>query len=149
MKTLKYFIFFFSYFVSTGCPEMDYKENFLFENNSTKDVVLYLGGISRQFGGSLYPDTLLPDSKISGLFPAGVTRGYTFNKVPNADTLCLFIIDNAIVNTLSWEKIRDENIILRRYDLAITDFERLNWKISFPPNDAMKNIKMFPAYENN
>lgn len=149
MKVLKYFLSVLICFLLTGCPEGDYKSIFVFENSSSKDVLVYLGGISRENGGCLYPDTLLPDSEVGIIFPRGVVRGYSFNTVPNADTLCLFIVDKAIVDTIPWKKIHDENIILKRYDIAITDFVRLNWEITYPPNEAMKNIKMFPAYGEN
>ena len=149
MKILKLFIFILTCFLLTGCPEGDYKRIFIFENSSSNDVLVYLGGISREYGGCLYPDTLLPDSEAGIIFPPGVVRGYAFNAVPDADTLCLFIVDKAIVDTTPWKKIHDENIILKRYDIAITDFVRLNWEITYPPNEAMKNIKMFPAYGEN
>jgi len=35
---------------------------------------------------------------------------------------------------------------LRRYDLGLKDFKHLNWKISYPPNEEMKDVVMHPPY---
>lgn len=37
--------------------------------------------------------------------------------------------------------------VIARYDIRKKDIEVLNWVISFPPSEAMKDIHMWPPYE--
>lgn len=37
--------------------------------------------------------------------------------------------------------------IIARYDLTLDDLTLLDWEISFPPNESMRNIHMYPPYE--
>lgn len=46
-----------------------------------------------------------------------------------------------------WEGIRDDYDILVRYDLTYDNLKVLNDTIPFPPTEAMKNMKMWPPYE--
>ena len=46
-----------------------------------------------------------------------------------------------------WETVREDYIILQRYDLSIAELEKLNWTIYYPPAEAMKDIYMYPPYE--
>ncbi|GHT56308.1 hypothetical protein AGMMS50233_07830 [Endomicrobiia bacterium] len=55
---------------------------------------------------------------------------------------------------LNVEKITDINNqqqlrenILQRYDINLQDMINLNWEISYPPTEAMKDITMYPPYE--
>ena len=44
-----------------------------------------------------------------------------------------------------WETVREDYIILQRYDLSIAELEKLNWTIYYPPTEAMKD---FPDFDN-
>ena len=46
-----------------------------------------------------------------------------------------------------WETVREDYIILQRYDLSIAELEKLNWTIYYPPTEAMKDFYMYPPYE--
>jgi hypothetical protein len=133
--------------ILTACPEMGYKKSFHFKNESDKDLFLYLRGTSREYDGNLQLDTMLSYMKAGIVFrPAPViSEVYEFND-PQQDTVCLFILDNDLVETVAWEQIRDSYFILRRYDLAMSDLKQLKWEISYPPTTEMKNIKMYPPY---
>ena len=37
--------------------------------------------------------------------------------------------------------------VLVRDDVKKEDMERLHWRISYPPTEAMKDVHMFPPYE--
>ena len=37
--------------------------------------------------------------------------------------------------------------VLCRYQLTQPDLEKVNWVITYPPTEAMKDIKMYPPYE--
>ncbi len=63
--------------------------------------------------------------------------------LPN-DTLSIFIFHSDTVSSYPWQTIRTEYKILKRYDLSIADLERLNYKVSYPPDNRMENVKMYP-----
>jgi hypothetical protein len=110
--------------------------------------------------GTYYPDSLperndyiVYDMRVelrSGL-GSWLSWEQFFNNLPK-DTLSLFIFHTDTLTKYSWEEIRREYKILRRYDLSIEDIHRLKNKydvpkIPYPPTEIMKNMKMYPPYE--
>jgi len=147
MKTLKYTVLFSVFLLFAACPEIDYKRDFKFSNNSSIEVYVYLGIVGKELGGSLYPDTTIAKVKSGIPFKKGEKRTYSYNgKHLLVDTLCLFIFDAFIFNTFDWDNIKNEYKILKRYDLSLKDFENLKYEVSYPPTEAMKDMKMYPPY---
>ena len=137
-------------FVMTTFMSCDYHHSFSFYNNSNTDVYIYLGVISREYGGTLYPDTAVSRVRNGLLFKQGETRYYEYSDAkedPWVNTLCLFVFDTDTFNTYSWEEIQDDYKILKRYDLSPQDLKALGRKISYPPDERMKNMKMYPPYK--
>ena len=62
------------------------------------------------------------------------------------DTLSVYIFDAEIVEKNSWEIVVKNNLFLKRYDLTLKDLQRLDWKITYPPTEAMKDIEQYPPY---
>lgn len=105
-----------------------------------------------------YPDTLIPKVKEENLFLSPLSAGYntlitsreSWNQVimrlPN-DTLSIYIFKEATINSYPWEIISSEYKILKRYDFSVQDLESLNYKISYPPTEQMKNVRMYPPYQ--
>lgn len=60
---------------------------------------------------------------------------------------CAFFLDKDVVDNVPWETVREDYMILQRYDLSIADLEKLNWTIYYQPTEAMKDIYMYPPYE--
>ena len=60
------------------------------------------------------------------------------------DTLSVFIFHTDTLTEYTWNEVRDKYMILKRYDLSLDDLRRLNFKITYPPNEIMDNIKMYP-----
>ena len=149
MKQLKFIALLFILPMLVACPAIDYKHFIRFDNNSDTDVYIYMGLWGR--GNSLYPDTTIgAEVKCGVLFKKGETRYYSYNYDYNQEhtnVLCLFIFDANVFDTCSWGEIKKDYKILRRYDLSLQDIERLDRKISYPPTETMKNIKMYPPYE--
>jgi len=48
------------------------------------------------------------------------------------DSLSIYVFDADTINKYSWEKIRADNIVRKRYDFSIDDLKARNWIISFP-----------------
>ena len=41
----------------------------------------------------------------------------------------------------------DENLLLARYDLKLEDLQKCHWVLSYPPHEGMRNIKMWPEFQ--
>ena len=72
------------------------------------------------------------------------------DKKKKYDTLKLFIFDYAkIMNYNSSVRpynVPFDSVFLQRYDLTIKDLDNIGWKLSYPPDERMKDIKMYPPY---
>jgi hypothetical protein len=69
----------------------------------------------------------------------------------SSDTLSIFFFHTDTVQKYSWEEIQQNYNILKRYDLSSDDFQRLLDRngvpvITYPPTEAMKDMKMYPPY---
>ena len=65
------------------------------------------------------------------------------------DTLSFYIFKGGFKSLpiiYDLNKGRFTYIVLARYDFSLQDMERLDWKFSYPPNEAMKDIKMDPPF---
>ncbi len=134
----------------TACPE-DMGDSITVYNESNQNISFYLG---QGLGGTIFPDTTLPLFKVGVKVEAGkfLVNYYYLRETyerEHTDTLCLFILSVDTVEKYSWDKIHEEYMILRRYDLSFQDFKRLNYTIHYPPTENMKNIKMYPPYGSN
>ena len=65
----------------------------------------------------------------------------------NTDTVRVFVLDKKQYDETDWDTIRDQYLILQRYDFAKADLNFLGWHIAYPPTPEMKDIKMWPPYE--
>ncbi|WP_291529404.1 hypothetical protein [Bacteroides sp. UBA939] len=146
-------------FTSCKCNLTD-KSYSVFIDNKSEFVIssyLALGGK----GETAYPDTSLlferkcvgyatkPGSRADQALPT-FTYEEWFAMLPQ-DTLSIFIFNQEVLNNYSWEQIQQDYNILQRYDLSLEDFYRLSDKndnpvITYPPTEAMRNMKMYPPY---
>ncbi len=72
---------------------------------------------------------------------------FKYKNVINSDTLMIYFFDAQLIENIPWDIIANEYKILKRYDLSLKDLINHNWTISYPPNENMKNIKMYPPYQ--
>jgi hypothetical protein len=117
---------------------MDKKYPLRLVNNSFHSIGLYFatGG---QFGIE-YPDTILPVSNkyiiyqlTSGdtySYDSGISWDRIFKGLPS-DTLSIFIFHTDTLKTYNWSIIREQNKILKRYDLSLSDIKNRNFKIIY------------------
>lgn len=59
----------------------------------------------------------------------------------------VFFIDGETVFEKSWADIRKDNDYIVRYDLTYYDLLELDLTIPFPPTEDMRDMKMWPPYE--
>lgn len=62
------------------------------------------------------------------------------------ENLTIFIFDQNVLDNYSWDAIQENNMYLKRYECSYQEFHNLNWEISYPPTEEMKNVKMYPPY---
>ncbi len=106
------------------------------------------------FQSNIFPDTSLPANKPyygagrpnnSSYLDSRLDWPDVFSTLP-VDTLSIFILSNDTINKYDWYTVRNGYMILKRYDLSLGDLKQLNWTISFPASEAMKDMKQFPPY---
>lgn len=110
---------------------------------------------------TVYPDTLLPDKFKDGMLKGGDGKKAAiyfssslkdiYKRLPK-DTLSVFILDLRSYNrgTLGgslWTEMNYGKNFLQRYDMSIHDVKLLNYTFPYPPDERMKNMKMYPLYE--
>jgi hypothetical protein len=109
------------------------------KNNSDHSIGCYfsLGGKN----GTYYPDTILPASNqyvIREIKPGDRYTYYSgtkweeiFPSLPK-DTMSVYIFHTDTLNKYIWEEIRNNNKILKRYDLSLDDLMQNNMTITYP-----------------
>jgi hypothetical protein len=118
-------------------PFVDKAYRIIVINNSSRDVYVYKADLNAEIQ---YPDTLLPSSNATFLKIPANKRGYFDSKttweenIKNlpSDTLSVFFIDGSIFENEEWDTIKDNYLILKRYDLSIEDLEKCNFTITYP-----------------
>jgi len=140
----------------TACPMERDRDLLTVYNNADHSISFFLADYySEQFGDPTYPDTTLSIYREGLIFPCAVKDKPTWNEISpledtykrfKTDTLCFFIFDTDTLNKYDWTTIRNDYKILQRYDLSLQDFIRLKRIITYPPDERMKDIKMWPPY---
>jgi hypothetical protein len=59
----------------------------------------------------------------------------------------IYIFDEQVLETISWNTVGENYMVLQRYDLTPEDLQKLKWQIPYPPTEVMKDMKMYPAYD--
>ena len=130
-------------------------------NNSDYNIIPITNPLLVKLGqpyDTYYPDTLLSDKRHffgipiskgekTGLGDIGLPWDSIYKNIMVNDTMSVFIFDAKVLDTYSWEEIRDNYMILKRYDLSLEDLQKLDFTLYYPPTEAMKDIKMYPPYE--
>jgi len=144
---LKNFVLLFVLLMVSGC--WDYDQNFMFINNSPRDVRIYMDPYGKEHGGIIYPDTAIPRALGGMIYKEGVRTSYSYSSLKEnvwVDTVSIFIFDVDTLNMYSWEEIRNGYKILQRYDMTYKEVQALQYEITYPPTEVMRNIKMYPHY---
>ena len=114
--------------------------------------------------GLFYATYLYPDTSFEQLHNYELITSYSFNahyvgepldetikqRMPR-DTVSIFYFHADTVNKYPWEIIQRDYKILQRYDLSSQDICTLKDhrgipEIPYPPDERMKDMKMYPPY---
>lgn len=88
-----------------------------------------------------YKDRNAPTPNFYKVLPFEVTDGAlsTFNssyesvfihRIPS-DTLMIFLFDGNVLEEKGWDYIRENNLVLKRYDITLEDLQKMNWTITY------------------
>jgi len=58
----------------------------------------------------------------------------------------LYIFDATVVENTPWETVAKDYLVLKRYELSLADLQRLDWQVTYPPTEAMEDVKQHPPY---
>lgn len=125
---------------SSSCRKdsSDCHHNIYFKNNSEKTIY---------FKASYnYPDTQIVDpkpymgSELNRLLPNenGSPLNHSscyeqeFKNRIESDTLIIFVFDSQVLESTSWETVKQDYLILKRYDLSLQDLQNMNFKLTYP-----------------
>ena len=48
------------------------------------------------------------------------------------DTLMVFVFDAQVLENTDWETVKQQYLILKRYDLSLEDLRNMDWTIEYP-----------------
>ncbi len=122
--------------------------------NNTEHSIAYYFALGGKYG-TFYPDKL-PDTTaylFRGIKSADSTSIFIrrtwedFFKDFPSDTLSIYIFHTDTLNKYSWKEICEDYLVLKRYDLSLYDLKKLNFKVPYPPSPIMRDMKMYPPYE--
>ena len=137
---MRYLLLIVFLFMGIGCPDghNDNPDSTIYiENNSDFDILF-------EFVSYRYPDTtvltdnpfkddrqyelsvLLANSLVS--LPARWIDSFEKDTTP----MMVFFFSKDTVDLVSWNKIRDEYKVLKRFDLTKAKLDSLNWTLTYP-----------------
>jgi hypothetical protein len=100
--------------------------------NNTNDTLLFYESYN-------YPDSSIVQNKpiLTRIYPKDYShldskKDWDEILVPPKDTISIFILNKDTVDRYSWDKIRNDYNVLKRYDLSLDDLKNLNWTITYP-----------------
>ena len=116
-------------FCIASCERLvDHGIFFKVQNNSSDTI--------RCFASYSYPDTTLPVNKpsLQMVKPQGYTKigDKELEDVSTKDTILVFIFSEEIVDKYSWDVIKSQYKILKRYNLTTADLKTQNGTVTYP-----------------
>ncbi len=165
IKKLMTLIIAVSVVICTGCREFrdifaEYA-NLLIYNDSSSNICYFCPSVPEMINNQVlctYPDTTIcfekPYGYLAFIEPGEIRTAHGqaryledwFYYFPN-DTISVFLFDGKTVETVPWETVVKEYLVLQRYDLSIEDMKKLDRTIHYPPTPEMRDIHMWPPYE--
>ena len=161
----------------TACPTCDFTSTYTYVvNNSSHSISVYWASTATNtsaYPDTLLPDNpvlcgtdvyeLIDDSVDAngGMavfeYPTsleGFKKLFSRKEHLPEGILSVFIMNTDALHHYSWEQIRENSNYIVRYDLRYDDIvkfaisEKCNeFHIPFPPTEAMRDMKMWPPYE--
>ena len=142
MKILIYFLIISLLCLGSTCKkddENDYHKIIKFINNSNMELYVQQSGgyPDTTFARGEFPNPIL--SELNRILPnetntMALEARYSYEEKfkYSYDTLMIFILNSQVLKTTPWEKVQQDYLVLKRYDLGLEDLKRMNWTITYP-----------------
>lgn len=137
-----------------GCKVPEYDYLLQFANNSDNPVYVGISDINDKYKDTtyLYINSSPMQDGEQYKFQSHDTAAYLvyipWDKIyKQRDTVSFYIFDAKTLETIPWQKVTENYLVLQRYDLSLVDLKKLNWVISYPPIKLMKNMQLYPPYK--
>lgn len=143
MKTyvkILFALFLTPFLIAGSCNSADESEDchrrYTFINNSGRTI--------RLTKSVSYPDSTILDGigVTSGITPAGEKKYFTTNGcyefnlesglINEHGVIMIFLFDEEIFEKYSYDEIREKRMWIKKYDMRLEDFNRMNWTITYP-----------------
>jgi len=100
---------------------------YYFKNNKISDTSLYT------IGHSLSKDYFV-NRIISARGVLEIPDSYrkSLKKMPKDEVMMVFLFSRDTIEQVPWERIADEYMVLKRFDLTLDSLERRNWVLEYP-----------------
>ena len=139
MKGLKISLILFYCFILFACPDKadPIDSTLIIVNNSNENIVYkiefnLLGDTSLQTFSFPLTTENIENRIILTNEQDSISEGF-INYLENSnEILMVYLLSKDTIDQVPWERIRDDNLVLRRYDLTLEDLESLNWTIEYP-----------------
>jgi len=109
------------------------------KNNSDRDIVYdfeFKNSNDTSLYTNSYPITaanlgpgLVPARKIIEV-PDSFKK--VFKNIPKDEVMMVFLFSRDTIEQVPWERIADEYMVLKRFDLTLDSLERRNWVLEYP-----------------
>lgn len=60
---------------------------------------------------------------------------YEMKQPYTTGVMTIFLFDMAVVDSVPWEKIREDYLVAKRYEYTLAQLDSLNWTIVYPPEE--------------
>ena len=137
-----------------GCPG---SLEIVLKNQTTLLLSTYVADGTNS--GFSYPDTNLTNKAVNSFcltehiketFSIYIQSAYSYGYLvigTSNKVLSIYVFSQDEVQEIGWESIFKNNQFLVRYDLTKKDLNKLKGKLCFPPDEKMKEVRMYPPYE--
>ncbi len=143
-------LFIISLTCCSECKIGDFAYPLDLENNSRYTIDCYFS-FNEKFAPNIVPDTLHflfrgiePKEYCSYSSRLNWDEKFSYIK---SDTISIYLFHTDTIERYSWKEICEDYLVLKRYDLSLSDLKKLKFKVPYPPTPAMKEMKMYPAYK--
>ena len=141
MEIVKIFIVGLVSLVLVGCPDQeDPIDSRLIIRNLSPDAIVYSVEINMPADTTLihisYPLSPQNIDPITIFSLESDTLSESFIKILSEDfpdyIMMIYLFSKDTIDQVPWSRIRDEYLVLQRYDLTLDDLEAMNWTVEYP-----------------
>lgn len=140
MKYLKVLLLILIPLILWGCPDKDipFDSTVIFINNSDKTLLdycrdNYYPDTTIQVQGNVFDDRIKQFAiKPHSVYKMKTSWRHEMKQSHSTGVMTIFLFDQAVVDTVPWDKIREDYLVAKRYEYTLEQLDSLNWTIIYP-----------------